>query len=493
MPSVLCITLRFLDPVPQFHGRGDDGDPEWPPSPLRLFQALVAASATLWRENQFRDYARPALRWLEPIPPLIVAPEISARSFGYRMYVPNNSGDLMTAAWARGDTETSMAKFRVKKDVRPTHLHGGDAVHYLFPLSDGSCPHLDVLAAAARSITHLGWGVDMVAGNASLITEEESSKLPGERWLPADGQAGNHLRAPQDGTLNDLIRKHGEFLNRLTHDGFRPVGPLRAFHVVGYRRTTDPPARRYAAFRLRHPMEDRAAPFAMTRANCVAAMTRNATARIADEQQQPRDWIDRYVHGHRMAERESLPRFSYLPLPSIERRGDRSVSLGSIRRILVAELIDSAESHLRWARQLLPGQFLTDDKTGERKAMLGPLTGNDWVLQQYLDPSDAWASVTPLVLPGCDDGKFAKTEKLFFKALRHAGYSPEALAEEPEFRRVSFWPGAELAWRFQRPDYLRNCSAYHVRLRWRHALAGPLALGAGRHCGLGVFAALRDG
>src|SRR5437763_17121885 len=108
MASVFCMTLRFLDPVPQFHGRDDDGDPEWPPAPLRLFQALVSAAATRWRENQFQEYARPALQWLESIQPVVVAPRVSAKSFGYRMYVPNNSGDLMTAAWARGDIETSM-------------------------------------------------------------------------------------------------------------------------------------------------------------------------------------------------------------------------------------------------------------------------------------------------------------------------------------------------------------------------------------------------
>src|SRR4051812_11772949 len=103
MNSVLCLTLRFLDPVPQFHGRGDGGDPEWPPSPLRLFQALVCSSATRFRGHLFQEYARPALQWLEIIQPSVVTPQIAAESFGYRMYVPNNSGDLMTAAWARGD------------------------------------------------------------------------------------------------------------------------------------------------------------------------------------------------------------------------------------------------------------------------------------------------------------------------------------------------------------------------------------------------------
>jgi CRISPR-associated protein Csb2 len=126
--------------------------------------------------------------------------------------------------------------------------------------------------------------------------------------------------------------------------------------------------------------------------------------------------------------------------------------------------------------------------------MLTPLASGDWVLRQYTDNADAWATVTPVVLPGSDEGKFAKAEKLFFKALRHAGYSPDALAEL-EFRNVSFWAGGDLASRFQRPDYLKNnCwSVYHARLRWRHPISGPLALGAGRHCGLGIFAGLNEG
>ena len=65
MSSIFCLTVRFLDPVPTFHGRGDGSEPEWPPSPLRLFQALVAASAARWPGSHFGDYAAPALKWLE--------------------------------------------------------------------------------------------------------------------------------------------------------------------------------------------------------------------------------------------------------------------------------------------------------------------------------------------------------------------------------------------------------------------------------------------
>lgn len=282
----------------------------------------------------------------------------------------------------------------------------------------------------------------------------------------------------------------------------------RPFRIAGFRRANDPPTHRYAAFRLRHPVEDRSAVFAPTRANYVAAMMRNATAMAAQEQGQDNHWIDRYVHGHREKDDSALPRFSYVPLPSIEPHKDGNLALGAIRRVLVAELIDSGQSHLSWVRQMLPGQFLMDEKTRDRKALLTPLTGGDWVLRKYTDSSDIWATVTPVVLPGSDararkrsggrpgsagscGGKLAKAEKLFFKTLRHAGYSPDALAEL-EFRNVSFWPGGESALNFHRPNYLKNghWSVYHVRLRWKQSIKGPLAIGAGRHCGLGIFAAM---
>src|SRR6516165_10389097 len=64
--SYFCVSVAFLDPA--FHGRRDGGELEWPPSPLRLFQALLAASAARWRESLFHDYAVPALKWLERQP-----------------------------------------------------------------------------------------------------------------------------------------------------------------------------------------------------------------------------------------------------------------------------------------------------------------------------------------------------------------------------------------------------------------------------------------
>jgi CRISPR-associated protein Csb2 len=499
MPTYFCVSVTFLDPEPSFHGRGDAGAPEWPPSPLRMFQALVAAAASRWTEGQVREYARSALEWLQrQSPPLIVAP-VHHVGLAVRIAVPNNDLDVVATAWAkRQEPKKQPSELKTLKTIRPTRLmlkkEESGTVHYLFPLADSNPDlekHCEALFSSARKVTHLGWGIDMVAANASVIREEEARKLSGESWRPADAPSATGYRVPIDGTLQALIEKHEAFLNRLGPDGFNPVPPLSAFRVIGYRRVTDSLAHPSIAFKLLHPEQDRFAWFPATDANSVAAMTRHATADAAKHQ--AKKWIDSYVHGHRGTGTDTKPRFSYLPLPSIERRGDGAHVVGGIRRVIVAELIEASESYLLWARQMLPGQFLIKEKNGERKAMLAPLNENDWVLRQYTDSSDTWATVTPVVLPGSDEGKFAKAEKLFFKTLRHAGYCPDALAEL-DFRNVSFWPGGDLALRFQRPDYLKknHWSVYHVRLRWKQSIKGPLAIGAGRHCGLGIFAATSE-
>lgn len=491
MTSFLCITLRFLDPVPRFHGRGDDGNPEWPPSPLRFFQALVCASAARWRDKSFDEYARPALHWLEAIRPTILSPQVPAESFGYRMYVPNNSGDLMTVAWARGDTETSMAKFRVEKDIRPTHLLGGDGIHFLFPLGVGVCPHFDVLAAAARSITHLGWGVDMVTGNATVITEDEAAKLPGERWLPADGPTANNLRVPRVGTLNDLVRKHGEFLNRLSEDGFKPVGPLREFQVVGYRRATEPESRRWVAFAILKPDASGNASFdAARRCRDVAAWVRHATGQVC--QHWPFPDYEAFVHGHdangnQIKGERADERFMYLPLPTINHALKR---VESIRRVLIAAP-PGFNDRITWIRRRLPGQELVWDQ--EAVGLLNLLVTDDWVLNQYLGPKDgvrSWSTVTPVVWPGHDDRDPDKAERILRKAFVDAGISRELVdgITELEWRGVGFRAGVDLATRYCIPQPLKG-PRYHVRVKFSHPIRGPFAVGAGRYRGLGLFAA----
>src|SRR6266851_5632644 len=118
MPIQFCLTVRFLRPYS--HGRGGDGDPEWPPSPLRVFQALVAAAAARWNERMQLEYAAPALRWLEQQShPMVLAVTGSVSDVKYRLYVPDNVADKVAKSWIRGGTD-DIANYRAEKDVRPT-------------------------------------------------------------------------------------------------------------------------------------------------------------------------------------------------------------------------------------------------------------------------------------------------------------------------------------------------------------------------------------
>ncbi len=295
------------------------------------FRRWCCAAASRWREHQFRDHAVPALRWLETQTATVVAPQVHAHRTPYRMYVPNNAGDLVSAAWARGSSDATMAQHRVEKDVRPSRLIDGHAIHYLWPLADGKCPHFEILAAATRSVTHLGWGVDMVAADVSVITEEQAAELQGEWWRPVLA-GGAPLRIPIFGTLDALIEKHNAFLNRLGPDGFHPVPPLATFRVVSYRRDRDPVSRPYAAFRLLHPETGKNQTYAATDPVKVAGMTRGAAGKVALDSGRLKEWVDAFVCGHHEGT-ESFPRFSYLPLPSIQ----PVVGVGRISRVLIAE------------------------------------------------------------------------------------------------------------------------------------------------------------
>src|SRR5262249_37098198 len=146
---------------------------------------------------------------------------------------------------------------------------------------------------------------------------------------------------------------------------------------------------------------------------------------------------------------------------------------------------------------------------------------SDWVMRRYTgdkDGSSVWSTVTPVVLPGYDDPDHlrrrladeknatvrrrlyerldARVESLLRKAIIQTGYSATlADCAELSWRMVGFRPGLDLATNYTSPDHLRGKPRYHVRIRWKDAhgrpvnICGPVVIGAGRYCGLGLFAA----
>ena len=494
MPNNLVFTVRYLQPY--MHGRGEGGEPEWPPSPLRFVQSLVAAAAAHWNERYELEHAKAAMQWLETLPvPEIVAASGIASSVPTQFYVPDNTADLLVPAWKKGEWDKPPK--RTEKVVRPTHFLG-DTLHYLFSLPDGHCPYLETLQSAARSITHLGWGIDMVVADATVISEEEASKLSGHRWRETYS-GGVPLRVPISGTLEDLMRKHQNFLKRISHEGFRPVPPLRAYRVARYHSATAAcdsiPVRPWCAFSLLLPDMSRNSAYNPTRrTRDIAGWMRHAVGEVC--QGWPfDDSVEAFVHGHDGADKpikgeKADRRFQYLPLPSVERRGEQGNHLGAIRRVLLAAPA-GCSGQLEWVGRRLRIADLQDKETGEVRCVLSMLPRSDWVVRQYVEPARMWYSVTPVVLPGHDDHDITKARELFYRAFRQAGWPREVL-EHPEFdfdfRKVGFLPGLEHADRYVLPEHPQvKGPRYHVWVRFPQAVPGPLAVGALRYRGFGLL------
>jgi CRISPR-associated protein Csb2 len=527
MYSHFVLSIRFLEQA--FHGRRDSGAPEWPPSPLRVFQALVAAAAA----RRCVDVLAPAFKWLERHErPILIAPAIVATS-GYRLSVPNNAMDIVARAWCRGNYSNSgdanPATHRTMKTVRPTKMLEDDSVHYLWPLDDPLTDnvrgYVEGLSDVARSVVSLGWGVDLTVGHGEILSDEQVKALPGERWLPGDGSDGG-LRVPVPGTLDDLVRRHERFLGRLGPDGFIPPPPLAAYETCEYRRATDPQPRQVAAFSL---LKLNASGFCafdtVSRALTVAGMMRR-TAKIAAVHagwDEPR--INAFVLGHGESKKGGgnvavgPRRFAYMPLPSVEARGDgRGRVIGSVRRVILTSFAEDCESEIAWARRTLSGQELIDEDKKQPVALLSLIPTTERVVRRYSQSASSWSTVTPVVLPGYDDpahyrrrlkkGTTAaeqkqllarlseRTDGLLRKAIMQAGFS-KVLADhaEIEWRKGGFWSGVDLADRYGVPDHLRRFPRFHVGIKWRDArgrpvmVSGPICIGGGRFFGLGLFAA----
>lgn len=498
MSDYLHIAATFLDP--RFHGRGDGGEPEWPPSPLRLMQALVATGVTHGGQP-----LEQALSWLQSQhPPLIIAP-CSRQAAPYCLSVPNNVMDIVAKAWARGDyaekNNNNPSKHRAMKAVRPTLMTDGDTVHYLWKLDnagDGLATTIETFRTAAHHIVALGWGVDLVVGHAGSLASEHIEQLSGERWWPTVSRR-HALRTPKTGTLVALQERHKAFLQRIGKHGLTPVEPLTCFDMTGYRRPNDPIEQPCAIFELRN---DDSSFFAYSQRQLihVAGMVRHLAGKLAQASiphDADNDWPACFVMGHRSNKGNPHRQLSYVPLPSIGHRHTDQL----IRRVLLS----AQPGDERWlehvAARLAGGRLRPEhgNEFGDRPPPTLIRTYRDKITQQYMASAHQWTSVTPVILPGHDDHKPAKTRKLIAKALRQSGI------EQPcdyswhlrsRFRKSLSAYNTERNGRpvFFKPKYLRGLTALHLTITFKDGAkaTGPMTIGAGRHCGFGLMAPIES-
>ncbi|MFM8333129.1 MAG: type I-U CRISPR-associated protein Csb2, partial [Candidatus Methylumidiphilus sp.] len=177
MPSAeFAFAIEFLGPVMLADPFRPDL-PEWPPSPSRVYAALIAAAC----EHRLGDAVLAALCELEGQAPAITAPAASAYS-PHRLAVP-------TAHTVRG--MALMAEPELSLDSPFV------AYHWRVPAAA-----VDGIAAAVRCLSHVGRAESLVLGHVYAPGD-----APPPNWLPdPDGQ--QRLRVPTPGRFQVLERDY---------------------------------------------------------------------------------------------------------------------------------------------------------------------------------------------------------------------------------------------------------------------------------------------
>jgi len=485
----LLITVHWLDD--RYHGLLDrEGPPEWPPSPYRLFQALVAGVA---RRGELEAEPGRALEWLQRLnPPMIIAPR-SCPGQVVTHFVPNNDGDKKPD---RQDRFTG-------KTFRPTLMLDPPDIHYLWKIHSDQVSQAEGVCKIARYLSCLGWGIDMAYADGQLIDADQISQLPGVRWHPKKNVLRDDglLRVPafdretHVGSLSDLKRAHQSALSRIEHG--KPLNTVekpKVFDRVFYESKERLLGRPYQVFELRRDdggyfnyPQDRLIHIAgMVRHLAIAAMEK-ALPEGADA-----EWVNRYVAGHNCDDAADHCQFSYLPLPSI---GDQHAD-HKVRRVMIAAHPGDDRLLQHLTRRLNGQQLKPTAQTHLDHPPTLERVHHDKVARFYTRSGNVWASATPVILPGHDDHKPDKTRKLIEKALEQSGIEQPC---EFEWSAFSQFPKSLSAHKYGRdrrplgyfrPSHLFSQTAVHLKLRFHDGLQvpGPLAIGAGRHCGLGVLA-----
>ena len=123
MARSLLISVRFHEG--RYHGQEDRfyGTDGWPPSPARLYQALLAGAV---RGAHLAAADESALRWLEHLPPPRIAAPAARCGRPVKLFVPNNDLDSV------GGDPARVSEVRVPKAWRPCFFDPDEVLLYLW-------------------------------------------------------------------------------------------------------------------------------------------------------------------------------------------------------------------------------------------------------------------------------------------------------------------------------------------------------------------------
>ena len=457
------IRVTWLDRA--YHGH------EWPPSPLRLYSALVAGVGAACMTDPELKAALEHLAALDA--PIIHAP--TARELApVAASVPNNDGDVILGCQARGDAAGACgkaSKLRTIRVRRRREIEGEGAVTYLWSPHPETADHLPALRRLAAGLTALGQGID----SAWARIEPDEGCPDGLCWEP-DAQGTHPLRVTSAETLAVLEQRRQALRHGIAADGTVHMVAEPQHRQMRYRCALDPPRRRWILMSLR-TLDDRPWSAPGDAATAVAAMTRHAihqAARLAG--------LDEETIAALLGHGDDAQRIFTAPVPNV----GHTYADGRIRRVLLSapptldgDVWDAVTYRLLGAELAPPGELPT--------AMLVPADRDDRLQHRYLGTATDWTSATPVILPGHDSrqGK-PRPQKAVRRLLTCSGIDP-ALVSDVAFEPAPILRGAMRAGDARLPRHLAHWPRVHLSIRWRIPVAGPLALGAGVGYGYGLL------
>ena len=488
MLQSLVVAVRFHEG--RYHGENDrfDGVDGWPPSPGRVFQAMVAAAA---RGASIRAEDREALTWLECIdPPRIAAPP-ARRGQSVKLFVPNNDLDSVG-----GDPQRA-SKIRDAKQWRPwffDHIH---PVLYCWDFGSGLRQAERICAIAAR-LYQLGRGIDMAWSSGHVLARDDADALLGSHPGPIRRPTGVGATAtPCHGTFASLAKRYEKNRTRFTQISINgkprqqfTAPPNPSFARTGY---DSPP--RYLHFEIRTSKGSFAPQPLSAAASLLTGLRDRAAWRLREKLPERGAEFERLVVGRGAGPMDLARRVRLMPVPSI---GHLESDL-LIRRltIKVPAACPIGAEDLEWA---FAGLRPLDANTGEALPGILQSKGDSDMADRFLGSALAFRSVTPVALSGCAriqrgavgtktaDQRIREEKRAaggIVQALRHAGV--QAKPTDIRVQREPFQRRGARAEAFAVGSRFSKHALWHVQIHFRESVRSPVLIGDGRFCGLGLL------
>lgn len=482
----LLITVQF--PFGRFHGR------EFPPSPSRLFQALIAGSHRGVYEKQHPETRNRALSWLENLaPPVIERAAFVESGSGVVNYVPNNDNSFTHIKTAK-----SLRAFIVADDAA--------AVRYVWQLADTdeNRTNAAVVGKMARLLTHLGHGQDAVFARGeirSATTAANKSKSPAlAEVLHPQERAGADWPAPRAGALTAYRDRYARFL--ATGNSHARPAPSRQVEYW----PADTLNLRVPCAPLEMRQWDDDDTFHGVDARCLrqpVAQVRHALSEFFKSAAGARfeatygaDLITRKIFGHEPQPKADAknkaveaPHLAIIPLPNLFPSGYAD---GWMRRVLLVGFgfTGALEQQLfnDVARQMNGAELKDRARQMPVARLLRPENAqDDKVFKKFLHarPARVWRSVTPIILPGMNR-RSRDPRLLVHSALAKIGLGPEVV-ESVAVSRSPLITNTFHAMSYNVSGYLNETPRYHAEIIFKRPVVGLLAVGRGRHTGFGLM------